>query len=151
MWEKAPLYNLVLERFLISILHDGDESWTLWAETGFVHTNSARRVQWKHSGRLQTLDLTKRPSRSFGICLDFCKKKKIKNCKNVGFTGGKSRGLVDGVVGNKGYGGEKLLGALLGPQEAPGAPKQGFWGGPRGFEPPRAPLQACPSFPPWCS
>ena len=61
--------------------------------------------------------------------------------------GGKSRGLVDRVVGNQVYGGEKLPGALLGPQEAPGGPKQGFWGGPRGLGPPRAPLQAWPIFP----
>ena len=102
---------MVLERFLISILHDGDESWTLWAETGFVHTNSARQVQWKHSGRLQTLDLTKRPSRILGIFWICVKKlKNKKETENVGFTGGNSRGLVDRVVGNQIRGGEKLLG-----------------------------------------
>ena len=131
---------------MISILHDGDESGTLRAETGFVHTNSARRRQWKHSGRLQTLDLTKTPFWHFGIFWIFFFNTK---CKNVGFTGGKSWGLVDGVVGNQVHGGGKLPGALLGPQEAPGGPKQGFWGGPRGLGPPRAPLQVAPIFPVW--
>ena len=107
---------------MISILHDGDESGTLKADTRLSHTNSARRRQWKHSGRLQTLDLTKMPSRDFWIFLDFCKKI-IKTYKNVGFTGDKSRGLVDRVVGNQVHGGEKLLGTLLEPQEAPGGPK----------------------------
>ena len=108
---------------MISILHDGDESGTLRAETGFVHTNSARRRQWKHSGRLQTLDLTKTPFWHFGIFRGFFVKKYFNNYKNVGFTGGKSRGLVDRVVGNQVHGGEKLPGALLGPQEAPGGPQ----------------------------
>ena len=107
---------------MISILHDGDESGTLRAETGFVHTNSARRRQWKHSGRLQTLDLTKMPSRIFGIFW-ICAKKIIQKIGKVCFTGGKSWGLVDRVVGNQVYGGEKLPEALLEPQEAPGDPK----------------------------
>ena len=107
---------------MISIFHDGDESGTLKADTRLSHTNSARRRQWKHSGRLQTLDLTKTPFWHFWIFWIFCKKKNTKY-KNVGFTGGKSRGLVDGMVGNQVYGGEKLLAALLGPQEAPGGPK----------------------------
>ena len=79
----------------------------------------------------------------------FFVKKIIKKYKNVGFTGGKSWGLVDGVVGNQVHGGGKLPGALLGSQEAPGGPKQGFWGGPRGLGPPRAPLQVAPIFPVW--
>ena len=53
----------------------------------------------------------------------FLFKKWFKKYKNVGFTGGKSRGLVDRVVGNQVHGGGKLPGALLGSQEAPGAPK----------------------------
>ena len=61
--------------------------------------------------------------------------------------GVKSRGLVDGVVGNQVHGGGKLPGALLGSQEAPGGPKQRFLGGPRGFEPPQGPPAGLPYFP----
>ena len=74
-------------------------------------------------------------------------KKIIRKIGTVGFTGGKSRGLVDGVVGNQVHGGGKLPGALLGSQESPGGLKQGFWGGPRGLGPPRAPPAGGPYFP----
>ena len=75
MWGEGSTLKLGFGEVLISVLHDGDESGTLKADTRLSHTNSARRRQWKHSGRLKTLDLTKMPSRDFWIFLDFCKKK----------------------------------------------------------------------------